>query len=117
MPDFKHLSPAKYIFSYPEKGSLSKGKVLFHPFGYISKLVSPPILIVIKSGSNASLNRLIKNFERFLGGELNDAQVELLEIHARATINDVIIRLNNRTMRQKVFLEFLRTQPSEKELT
>ncbi len=77
------------------------------------KELSKPQNILYKN----RINRLIKNFERFLGGELNDAQVELLEIHARATIDDVKVRLNNRTMRQKVFLEFLRTQPSEKELT
>ena len=69
------------------------------------KELSKPQNILYKN----RINRLTKNFERFFGGELNDAQVELLEIHARATIDDVKVRLNNRTMRQKVFLEFLIT--------
>ncbi len=62
------------------------------------------------------LKRLILNFGRFLG-DLNDAQVMLLEKHARVTLNDPKIRLQNRTLRQKVFIEFLKTQPTEVELT
>lgn len=62
------------------------------------------------------LERLTTNFKRFLGFLSND-QVALLEVHARVTLGDSLIRLNNRTQRQKVFVEFLRTQPTEKALT
>ncbi len=62
------------------------------------------------------LERIKSNFERFFG-DLTDKQEHLLEQHASATQNDALIRFNNRTKRQKVFLEFLKTQPSEMELT
>ncbi|MAI29424.1 MAG: hypothetical protein CMP38_04360 [Rickettsiales bacterium] len=62
------------------------------------------------------LERLTSNFERFFG-DLKDSQVILLEKHARVTMGDSRVRLHNRTLRQKVFIRFLRTQPSEKELT
>ena len=62
------------------------------------------------------LERLTSNFERFFG-DLKNSQVTLLEKHARATLGDSRIRLHNRTLRQKVFIRFLRTQPNEKELT
>ena len=60
-------------------------------------------------------NRLIKNFERFFGN-LNDRQVILIKRYASETIDDKRVRLNNRTMRQKAFLEFLRTKPNQKSL-
>ena len=62
------------------------------------------------------LERLLSSFERFMGS-LNEEQVKLLEAHASATLLDNSIRLKNRTMRQKVFIEFLKTQPDEEELT
>ena len=62
------------------------------------------------------IERLSLNFERFLG-DLSDAQVTLLQEHARATLDDSKIRLSIRTQRQKVFLVFFRTQPTETELT
>ena len=62
------------------------------------------------------LERLVSNFERFFG-DLNSSQKKLLEVHARETINDKRIRLHNRTLRQKVFIRFLNTQPTEVELT
>ena len=62
------------------------------------------------------LDRVKLNFKRFLG-DLNDAQVILIKAHVRATINDSRIRLHNRTVRQKVFIRFLRTKPTENELT
>ena len=62
------------------------------------------------------LDQLISNFEKFLG-TLTDAQVMLLEEHTRMTLGDSRVRLRKRTQRQKVFLEFLRTQPIEAELT
>lgn len=62
------------------------------------------------------LERLVSNFERFFG-DLNSSQKKLLEVHARETINDSRIRLHNRTLRQKVFIRFLNTQPTEVELT
>lgn len=62
------------------------------------------------------LDRLTSNFQRFFGN-LNDAQVILLEKYTLATLDNSRIRFENRTMRQKVFLTFLRTQPNEAELT
>lgn len=62
------------------------------------------------------IERLILNFERFLG-DISDAQVTLLRDYALATLGDSKIRLSIRTQRQKVFLAFIRTQPTEAELT
>lgn len=62
------------------------------------------------------LDRLKSNFGRFFG-DLADGQVTLLEAHARATLGDPVIRLRNRTRRQRAFLVFLKTQPVEAELT
>ena len=60
--------------------------------------------------------RLISNFERFFG-DLNDSQKNILEVYARETLNDSRVRLHNRTLRQKVFIKFLQTEPTEVELT
>ena len=60
--------------------------------------------------------RLTSNFERFFG-ELKDSQVRLLEVHTRKTLYESRVRLHNRTLRQKVFIRFLKTQPTEVELT
>ena len=60
--------------------------------------------------------RLISNFERFFG-DLKDSQEKLLEVYATETLNDSRIRLHNRTLRQKVFIKFLKTKPTEVELT
>ena len=60
--------------------------------------------------------RLISNFERFFG-DLNDSQKNLLEVYAHETLNDSRVRLHNRTLRQKVFIKFLQTEPTEVELT
>jgi len=62
------------------------------------------------------LDRLESNFERFFG-DLTEDQMALLQVHARATLPDSKTRLENRTERQKVFIEFLKTKPSEQELT
>ncbi|MFL2661800.1 MAG: DUF6279 family lipoprotein [Alphaproteobacteria bacterium] len=61
------------------------------------------------------LNRLMSNFERFFG-ELSDTQIILLETYALATLDDSKVRLYNRKMRQKVFIKFLSTQPTQEEL-
>ena len=60
--------------------------------------------------------RLTSNFERFFG-ELKDSQVRLLEVHTRKTLYESRVRLHNRTLRQKVFIRFLKTQPTELELS
>ena len=60
--------------------------------------------------------RLIYNFERFFG-DLNDSQKKVLGVYASETLNDSRIRLHNRTLRQKVFIKFLKTKPTEVELT
>ena len=60
--------------------------------------------------------RLISNFERFFG-DLKDSQKKVLEVYARETLNDSRVRLHNRTLRQKVFIKFLKTKPTEVELT
>ena len=62
------------------------------------------------------LKRLISNFERFFG-DLEDSQKKVLEVYASETLNDSRVRLHNRTLRQKVFIRFLKTQPNELELT
>ena len=61
------------------------------------------------------LKRLTTNFERFLGN-LNVAQVMLLEVYTRETLGDSRTRLHNRTLRQKAFVKYLRTHPNENEL-
>ena len=58
------------------------------------------------------IDRLKTNFERFFG-DLTDGQVTLLEAHARATLGDPRVRLRNRTLLQRAFLAFLKTQPVE----
>ena len=60
--------------------------------------------------------RLISNFERFFG-DLKDSQKKVLGVYASETLNDSRIRLHNRTLRQKVFIKFLKTKPTEVELT
>ena len=60
--------------------------------------------------------RLTSNFERFFG-DLKDSQKKVLEVYARETLNDSRVRLHNRTLRQKFFIKFLKTQPTEVELT
>ncbi len=61
------------------------------------------------------LNKFISNFERFFG-DLSNEQVKLIEVHARDTLNDSSIRLHNRSLRQKAFINFIKNQPSETEL-
>ena len=62
------------------------------------------------------LERLTSSFEGFFG-DLKDSQLTILEKHARLTLNESRIRLHNRTLRQKVFIRFLRTQPTEVQLS
>lgn len=62
------------------------------------------------------LKKLTSNFERFFG-DLNNSQMSLLKSHTNLTLNESRIRLHNRTVRQKVFIRFLKTQPTELELT
>ena len=62
------------------------------------------------------IERLISNFERFFG-DLKDSQKKVLGVYASETLNDSRIRLHNRTLRQKVFIKFLKTKPTEVELT
>lgn len=62
------------------------------------------------------LNSLKTNFKRFLGS-LTSEQVALLEVYALKTLEDAKIRLDNRTMRQKAFITFMKTQPNEVKLT
>ena len=62
------------------------------------------------------LERLTSSFEGFFG-DLKDSQLTILETHARLTLNESRIRLHNRTLRQKMFIRFLRTQPTEVQLS
>ncbi len=62
------------------------------------------------------IDRLKTNFERFFG-DLTDGQVTLLEAHALATLGDPRVRLRNRTLLQRAFVAFLKTQPVEAALT
>ena len=77
----------------------------------LSELSQPAGLLYKKR-----LERLKSNFERFLG-KLSDKQVILLEAYVNETKNNEKIRLLNLTERQKVFVIFLSTKPSEVELT
>jgi hypothetical protein len=77
----------------------------------IIELSKPEVILYEKR-----LERLIVNFERFFG-DLEDSQTILIEAHARMTLNESRVRLHNRTLRQKIFIRFLRTQPTEVELT
>lgn len=61
------------------------------------------------------LDKLISNFERFLGS-LTNAQINLLKDHSHLTLYDSKIRLRNRTQRQKLFIDFLGNKPTEQEL-
>ena len=61
------------------------------------------------------LDRLKSNFERFFGS-LTDKQVDLIKAYATATLHDSKVRLQNRTLRQRAFIEFMRTQPTLTEL-
>ena len=61
------------------------------------------------------LDKLTTNFKRFFG-DLTNAQIEMLETHANETLNDSRVRLHNRTLRQKVFVRFMKSQPNEAEL-
>ncbi len=61
------------------------------------------------------LDKLTTNFKRFFG-DLTNAQIEMVETHSHETLNDSRIRLHNRTLRQKVFIRFLKSQPNETEL-
>ena len=40
----------------------------------------------------------------------------MLETHSHETLNDSRVRLHNRTLRQKVFVRFMESQPNEAEL-
>ena len=77
----------------------------------IIELSKPQVILYEKR-----LEQLIVNFERFFG-ELEDTQIMLVEAHALMTLNESRVRLHNRTLRQKIFVRFLRTQPTEVELT
>ena len=61
------------------------------------------------------LDKLTTNFKRFFG-DLTDAQIEMLETYSHETLNDSRVRLHNRTLRQKVFVRFMKSQPNEAEL-
>ena len=62
------------------------------------------------------IERIVDNFERFTG-DLNDAQIAIIGKHANRSIDDMTTRLTNKRLRQKAFIEFLATGPSEKALT
>ena len=61
------------------------------------------------------MKKLTLNFERFFG-DLTNAQVSLINAHTSSTLGEAKTRFYNRTMRQKAFVKFLRTQPNKKEL-
>ena len=62
------------------------------------------------------VKKIKSNFERFFG-DLTDAQLKLIQEYSRVTLQDSKVRLKNRTMKQNAFIQFLTTQPNEKELT
>ena len=71
-------------------------------------------------GDNASYKKRVKkiksNFERFFG-EITDEQLKLIQKYSRATLTFSNTRYKNRIMKQNAFIQFLKTQPNEKELT
>ena len=62
------------------------------------------------------LKKIKSNFERFFG-EINDEQFKLIQKYSRATLTDSSTRYKNRIMKQNAFIQFLKSQPNEKELT
>ena len=62
------------------------------------------------------LKKLTSNFNKFFG-TLSNEQMILLEKYARDTLHDSRIRLQNRSLRQKVFVNFLKTKPTQAQLT
>ena len=62
------------------------------------------------------VKKIKSNFERFFG-EITDEQFKLIQKYSRATLTDFSIRYQNRIMKQNAFIQFLKTQPNEKELT
>ena len=59
----------------------------------------------------------VLSFVNLLNCNLGDSQKKVLEVYASETLNDSRVRLHNRTLRQKVFIKFLKTKPTEVELT
>ena len=53
------------------------------------------------------IEKLTTNFERFFG-KLTNEQMILIEAYAKITLGHAKIRLNNRTLRQKAFINFLK---------
>ena len=104
---------SRFLIQYQtfETIELIKNKMLNRRQERIIELSKPDDFLYEKR-----LERLTSNFERFFG-ELNDSQVRLLEAHTRKTLYESRVRLHNRTLRQKVFIKFLKTQPTEVELT
>ena len=70
----------------------------------------------IKKLEEERLKKLTSNFNKFFG-TLSNEQVILLKKYARDTLYDSRIRLQNRSLRQKVFVNFLKTKPSQAQLT
>ena len=62
------------------------------------------------------VKRIKSNFERFFG-EITDEQFKLIQKYSRSTLTDFSIRYQNRMLKQNAFIQFLKTQPNEKELT
>ena len=62
------------------------------------------------------VKRIKSNFERFFG-EITDEQFKLIQKYSRSTLTDFSIRYQNQMLKQNAFIQFLKTQPNEKELT
>ena len=104
---------SKFLINYQTSESIEfmENRMLYRRQERIMELSKPEDTLL-----KERLERLTSSFERFFG-DLNDLQLTILESHARLTLSDSRIRLHNRTLRQKVFIRFLRTQPTEVQLS
>ena len=104
---------SKFLINYQtfEDIEFMEKRMMKRAHDHLAKLSKPNNILYEKR-----LDRLISNFERFFGAISNE-QVILLKKHARASLGDSLVRLQNRKLRQRVFIIFFRSQPNESELT
>ncbi len=104
---------SKFLINYQTSESIDfmENRMLNRRQERIMELSKPDDILL-----KERLERLTSNFERFFGN-LKDLQLTKLESHAGLTLSDSRTRLHNRTLRQKAFIKFLRTKPTEVQLS
>ena len=104
---------SKFLINYQTSESIEfmENRMLNRRQERIMELSKPDDILL-----KERLERLTSNFERFFG-DLKDLQLTILESYARLTLRDSRTRLHNRTLRQKAFIRFLRTKPTEVQLS